>query len=56
MQIIDTHIHADFDSQWLKHLGYHHGVDFIRTIFPHKDDQKKVFYKNAIEFFKIKIC
>jgi predicted TIM-barrel fold metal-dependent hydrolase len=28
MQIIDAHIHADFDSQWLKQIGYHCGVEF----------------------------
>ncbi len=28
MQIIDAHIHADFDSQWLKRIGYYCGVDF----------------------------
>ena len=28
MQIIDAHIHADFDSEWLKRIGYHCGVDF----------------------------
>ena len=28
MQIIDAHIHADFDSRWLKRIGYHCGVDF----------------------------
>lgn len=28
MQIIDAHIHADFDSEWLKNIGYHCGVDF----------------------------
>ena len=28
MQIIDAHIHADFDSQWLKRIGYQCGVDF----------------------------
>ena len=26
--IIDAHIHADFDSQWLKRIGYQCGVDF----------------------------
>lgn len=28
MQIVDAHIHADFDSQWLKRIGYYCGVDF----------------------------
>ena len=28
MKIIDAHIHADFDSQWLKSIGYHCGVEF----------------------------
>ena len=28
MHIIDAHIHADFDSQWLKRIGFHCGVDF----------------------------
>ena len=28
MQIIDAHIHADFDSQWLKRIGFHCGVEF----------------------------
>ena len=28
MNIIDAHIHADFDSQWLQSIGYHCGVDF----------------------------
>ena len=28
MQVIDAHIHADFDSQWLKRIGYQCGVDF----------------------------
>ena len=28
MQIIDAHIHADFDSQWLKQIGFHCGVAF----------------------------
>ncbi len=28
MQIIDAHLHADFDSQWLKRIGYYCGVDF----------------------------
>ena len=30
-------------------------IDFIRTIFPHQNDQEKVFYKNALQLFKIKI-
>ena len=28
MEIIDAHIHADFDSQWLQSIGHHWGVDF----------------------------
>jgi predicted TIM-barrel fold metal-dependent hydrolase len=28
MQIIDAHIHADFDSRWLQRIGYHCGVEF----------------------------
>jgi len=28
MQIIDAHIHADFDSGWLKRIGFHCGIDF----------------------------
>jgi len=28
IQVIDAHIHADFDSQWLKQIGYHCGVAF----------------------------
>jgi len=28
MRIIDAHIHADFDSQWLKHIGRYCDVDF----------------------------
>ena len=28
MKIIDAHVHADFDSQWLQSIGYHCGVDF----------------------------
>ena len=28
MQIIDAHIHADFDSEWLKQIGFHCGVEF----------------------------
>ena len=28
-------------------------INFIRTLFPHQDDQEKVFFKNALEFFKI---
>ena len=28
MKIIDAHIHADFDSQWLQSIGNHCGVDF----------------------------
>lgn len=30
-------------------------IDFIRSIFPREDDQEKVFYRNALELFKIKI-
>ena len=29
-------------------------IDFIRTLFPNQNDQEKVFYKNALQFFKIK--
>lgn len=29
-------------------------IDFIRTLFPNEDDQENVFFKNAIQFFKIK--
>jgi hypothetical protein len=28
MQVIDAHIHADFDSPWLKRIGCHCGVVF----------------------------
>ena len=28
MQIIDAHMHADFDSMWLKNIGHGCGVDF----------------------------
>ncbi len=28
MKIIDSHIHADFDSHWLQSIGHHCGVDF----------------------------
>ena len=30
-------------------------IKFIRTLFPHEDDQEKVFCKNALQFFKLKI-
>ena len=28
MTIIDAHVHADFDSQWLQSIGHHCSVDF----------------------------
>ena len=28
-------------------------IEFIRTLFPDHDDQEKVFYRNALRFFKI---
>lgn len=28
-------------------------IDFIRTLFPDPGDQEKVFYKNALQFFKL---
>ena len=30
-------------------------INFIRTLFPQYDDQEKVFYNNALKFFKIKL-
>ena len=30
-------------------------IEFIRTLFPNEDDQEKVFCKNALQFFKLKI-
>jgi hypothetical protein len=30
-------------------------IDFIRTLFPHEDIQENVFYKNALDFFKLQI-
>ncbi|MDX1778834.1 MAG: amidohydrolase family protein, partial [Thermodesulfobacteriota bacterium] len=30
-------------------------INYIRTLFPDHDDQEKVFYKNALQFFQIKL-
>jgi predicted TIM-barrel fold metal-dependent hydrolase len=30
-------------------------INYIRTLFPDQGDQEKVFYKNALEFFQIKL-
>jgi predicted TIM-barrel fold metal-dependent hydrolase len=30
-------------------------IEFVRTLFPDHDDQEKVFYKNAIKLFAIKV-
>lgn len=41
-----------YGSDWpLTPMGEY--IEFIRSLFPNKDDQEKIFYKNALQFFKI---